>query len=182
MLSNTDIEITSKDLFSTMNATDDENIGGIAPKIVSVFTKKNQNPFLLERPSKRYLTARRIMFKNPIMFCCFNILRKVKIKLEKTVESQNEMDIYAPHGSFMIINKRYFESGGDIKFNSFLFGEEIFLGENMRRMNLKVRFRSDIEILHKEHVTTSLIKKSKKREYHYNSIVYLLDFLYGKKI
>lgn len=178
IISNTDIEIISKDLLVNIQKLDDENTGIIAPMIISGFSNNNQNPFMLKRPSKKYLQTRKIIFSNKYIYYFFIFLSKVKAKFRSEVIDTKNIEIYAPHGSFIIINKRYFERGGDLRFNSFLFGEEIFLGEITRNLNLKVKYNSTIKIKHNEHATTSLIKYNKKREYLYKSICSLLELLY----
>jgi hypothetical protein len=62
-------------------------------------------------------------------------------------------EIYAPHGSFIALNRKYFESGGDLNYGAFLTGEEIFIAETARRLGLVIVYDSRLRVIHHEHAT-----------------------------
>lgn len=46
--------------------------------------------------------------------------------------------VYAPHGSLMIFPRRFFESGGHLRYPIPLFGEEEFVGDMARSIGMPV--------------------------------------------
>lgn len=66
--------------------------------------------------------------------------------------------VYAPCGSFIVFSRFYFENGGTLDFDGFLYGEEIFVAEECRRANLKVMLTPEIVIAHEAYNTTNPIR------------------------
>jgi GT2 family glycosyltransferase len=66
--------------------------------------------------------------------------------------------IYAPHGSFLIFSSEYFRAGGSLDFPCFLFGEEVYLAEVLRKLGLDVVYEPSLEVVHQEHKSTKLVK------------------------
>src|SRR5882762_7093902 len=62
--------------------------------------------------------------------------------------------IYAAHGSFFIFSRRYFEAGGFLDGNLFLYGEEISVAEICRSLRLPVVYEPSLCVLHNEHQST----------------------------
>jgi GT2 family glycosyltransferase len=73
--------------------------------------------------------------------------------------------IYAPHCSFVIFNRKYFETGGTLKHGAFLFGEEIFVAETVRNLGFRIIYDPRFFVLHREHATTSILKGRKMLVY-----------------
>src|SRR5205823_4228222 len=65
--------------------------------------------------------------------------------------------IYAAHGSFLIFSRRYFEAGGFLDGNLFLYGEEISVAEICRSLGLPVIYEPSLCVLHKEHQSTGRV-------------------------
>src|SRR5947208_6891971 len=65
--------------------------------------------------------------------------------------------IYAAHGSFFIFSRRYFEAGGFLDENLFLYGEEISVAEICRSLGLLVVYEPSLCVLHKEHESTGKV-------------------------
>ncbi len=93
--------------------------------------------------------------------------------------SSNE-PIYAVHGSFIAIKKDYFEKGGSLRYGSFLYGEEIFLAEETRRIGLKTGVLSSICVMHNEHITTGKIKGKRHMHYLNESLRFLQKTYFSK--
>ena len=101
-------------------------------------------------------------------------------KRKKLQPQYPEMDIYAGHGSFMMLTRSYFESYAKIEYPIFLFGEELFLAEQVRLAGKKVRYIPTLVIEDNEHVSTSTIKKKSYFKYNQDSIKYILDTYYNE--
>src|SRR3989442_14004267 len=65
--------------------------------------------------------------------------------------------IYAPHGAFFIFSRRYFEAGGYLDGNLFLYGEEISVAEICRSLGLPVIYEPSLCVLHQEHQSTGKV-------------------------
>src|SRR5205823_702439 len=62
--------------------------------------------------------------------------------------------IYAPYGAFFIFSRKYFDAGGYLDENLFLYGEEISVGEICRSLQLPVIYEPSLCVLHNEHQST----------------------------
>src|SRR2546427_119628 len=65
--------------------------------------------------------------------------------------------IYAPHGALFIFSRRYFEAGGYLDGNLFLYGEEISVAEICRSLGLPVIYEPSLRVLHNEHQSTGRV-------------------------
>jgi len=73
----------------------------------------------------------------------------------RTSQGMDPTEIYAPHGSFIIFSREYFERGGSLKPGAFLYAEELFVAETCRRLGLKAVYWPVIQVAHDEHVSTA---------------------------
>jgi GT2 family glycosyltransferase len=74
----------------------------------------------------------------------------------------SDMQIYAPHGSIFIFRRAFFEHGGNIRFPYFLFGEEIYIAEQVKEKGGKILYAPELNIIHNEHTSTGLFKWGRK--------------------
>jgi GT2 family glycosyltransferase len=71
-----------------------------------------------------------------------------------SISNGGRQPIYAPHGAFMIFSRRYFEAGGYLDGNLFLYGEEISVAEICRSLGLAVIYEPSLCVVHNEHAST----------------------------
>ena len=173
VISNTDIKIKSSDFISKL---DNEDAICIAPKIISLETKRNQNPFLIGRIKDRKLKILKIFYSNKVFFYLFNKLAKIKSDFFSSEFTDKVDKIYAAHGSFIIINKEFFRIGGTLYYSKLLYSEEIYLAEQIYRFGKQIKYLDNIEIEHNEHSTTGKIKNDIRRLKRYESISYILNW------
>ena len=83
--------------------------------------------------------------------------------------------MYAPHGSIILFTKQFFLSGGDLRYPCFLFGEEIFVGEECALRELCVRYVPELVVHDMDHGSTSLQSARFISSEHMKSLHYLLD-------
>ena len=151
------------------------DVAWVATTIWSEQEDRDKNPKIIERYSKEKLKKIRMLYKYPIL----DFIYTNTLYLKKKVRPQyQEQDIYAGHGSFMMLTKRFFEEYPKIDYPLFLFGEEMFLAELARKKNLKVRYVPDLIVIDKEHTSTSKMKKKAYYDYNLKSIDYILDTFY----
>jgi GT2 family glycosyltransferase len=161
IVSNCDIVVADDAFLQKLFARDPVSVGMIAPRIVVPRFDLDQNPFLSERPGRLRRFTMRLHSRNYFFCLAWNWLFRVKRILRSAAPSANSRrvpaanarptTIYAPHGSFMIFSRRFFEAGGYLDDQLFLFGEEIAAGEICRRLRLPVVYDPALSVVHNEH-------------------------------
>lgn len=176
-ISNVDL-LLKDDFFDKLSSVKiEKEVAWIAPKIYSKDEKRDRNPKVMSRYSKKKLQLLYYMYKYPILFYLYTMTAYKRKKLQPQYP---EMDIYAGHGSFMILTRSFFESYKEIHYPIFLFGEELFLAEEILKAGKKVRYVPSLVIYDNEHVSTSTIKKKTYFKYNQDSIKYILDTYYNE--
>ncbi len=171
IVSNPDITLDDADFFEKMcTLHQDTHCAMLAPRIMSSLTGDNQNPFMRQRPGKPITLFRKQLARHALLYNSYEILSHLKrgtrglIKRMKGYvngEAGDLLPIYAPHGSFLIFNRAYFEAGGNLVYEPFLYGEENYVGEISRQLNLPVIYDPRLKITHQEHATTGLMKSKR---------------------
>jgi len=169
IVSNADISFPRQDFFKRLFTFYKNNPPGVlAPKICSSFGT-DQNPYLLKRPSRIRMHFNKWVFRYYLTLMIYEIFSLMKQKLSALIRKipplsrikispQSPKAIYAPHGSFVIFHRSYFEAGGNLDYPVFLFGEEILIAETAKRLGLAVVYEPRLQVIHREHSTTSFFK------------------------
>ncbi|WP_368914448.1 glycosyltransferase [Exiguobacterium acetylicum] len=182
IISNTDIDYKENDFFEQLISKYPLGYPGIiAPSIISLKSKRDQNPYAIKRFSKKRLVFYKNLYKSDFLTKIASIvlrIRNKKIKGDNVTKTIVDNEIYAPHGAFVILNNHYFDVGGDLRYDSFLFCEEIYLGEISKEIGTKIKYDNSLIVIHDEHSSTSLVKKNKMLKYSRESIEYILDKFY----
>ncbi len=179
ILCNTDIEFKSKDFFSSVI---NENADVIGPSIISSKNKLDQNPYYKHRIALRKLKLLRVIFSFYPFYLLYQSASIIKTFLTKQLNANTEnkkQEVYTIHGSFMIFNQTFFSKRGNFNYGSFLYGEEIFIGEIARINSMKVVYDPNIQILHHEHSTTGTFKKPLHIKFMKQSIDYLINTFFN---
>jgi GT2 family glycosyltransferase len=163
------------------------DLGVIAPAILSSQWKTDYNPFRKSRIPLKKLIFYRIIYSNFLLHNGYQVIHYVKrilklIFLKKPTNKKSDVNqvgnIYAPHGSCIIFNKNYFDRGGTLDHISFLFGEEIFVGETVKKLGLNVMYFPDIIVRHYEHSSIGNFISRKINRFYRQSIVNIIDNYY----
>jgi GT2 family glycosyltransferase len=166
------------------------NVGAVAPRIASALTGRNQNPFMRSRPSAARMHFYKWLYRSWLALNAYELASTVFHRMRSALRrARTAADpgrnlggkIYAPHGSFLILSKEYFRAGGSLDFPCFLFGEEIYLAENLRKLNLDVLYEPSLEVLHQEHTSTKLLKSRKVARFVAASAAYCADTYFPLK-
>ena len=185
VISNTDIHFEDAGLLNLMyNKYNDrdEDIFGI--DILSSLNGQHQNPYIPERISRKKMEFFLQITSDTLKYNAFLLLyyakNKLKGILQKTGNSaySKEGRVYSIHGSFMIFAKSYFLKGGNFSYDSFLFCEEIFIGEVARIKKMNVYYDPSFRIIHREHSTTGVFKKARDVKFMHESYQYILENYY----
>jgi len=173
IVSNVDLTIPDRGFLERLEKL---NVGGdvalVAPSIRSNLTGIDQNPFMRVRPSALRMHLYKWLYRSRFVVNLHELSSAAVHKLttfarRRRAREQNasRQPIYAPHGSFLIFNRAYFERGGDLDYPEFLFGEEIYIAEKARSLNLKVVYEPSLVVVHEEHRSTKLFKSPEMARY-----------------
>lgn len=152
ILSNVDITMDENAIKALCLFNDTENVGWIAPQIYSDLEHRDRNPSVMHRYSRSKLRLLLFMYECPLAYWLYkNTLYKRKKLQSKPTKAA---DIYAGHGSYIILTQAYFQRAGAIDYPVFLYGEELYLAEQCRENALKVVYYPSMRIYDKEHAST----------------------------
>lgn len=176
IISNVDLEL-AEDFFINIQAIKvSSKIGVLAPSILSKHRDNDLNPKILNKPKKSRILLNYLLFKYPIVFKYYAKLSDKKIK--HTQAHSDKKIIYAAHGSFIIFNQIFFKQGGIIDYPIFLFGEEMYVAETMKRMKLKIQYTQSIKIFDFDHGSTSKENTTFISAEHRKALKYILKNYY----
>lgn len=161
---NHDVLIEDPDFFSKLFLQDPMATGVIAPRIQILPKGLDQNPFMRYRPGKVRWNVLRLAYSSYGLALIWDWISRKKKALRssdwmprsagKPSEKVQSEPIYAAHGSFFIFSRRYFEKGGYLDGNLFLYGEEISVAEICRSLDLPIVYEPSLRVLHDEHRST----------------------------
>jgi GT2 family glycosyltransferase len=192
---NVDIEFSDGQFFSALRELETtESLGVVAPRIWSARWKRDLNPKISRRPSKARMNLYKVIFGNYFLQMAYEILSFLKNGLKASIreglgsfrgrpkidtQTEDAASIYAPHGSCMIFNRRYFSAGGTFDYSVFLFGEEIFVAETAKGLGLAVSYCPWLQILDGEHASTGIIRSRKVAGYMKDATNYLVEHYFA---
>ena len=179
IVSNVDLR-PRKDLLERLCTFEEvANLGVLAPAVHSDLTGTNQNPYMIERPGRLRMHAYRIIFRSYWLYLAYEVaahsFRRLRFHCSicpATFDLGTPISIYAPHGSCVIFAREFFRRGGSLRYPSFLFGEEIFVAEQARKLQLRVLYKEDLWFSHAEHVSTEIWRSRKMVKYAQESADY----------
>lgn len=177
---NADVLIEDEDFFVKLFKRDPLSVGVVAPRItIKSNSRIEQNPFMIDRPGKWRRFTMRFYSSCYLLGLFWDWLSRQKRAFHANISSgsaaNSEQVVYAAHGSFMIFSRRFFEMGGYLDNNLFLFGEEIAVGEVCRNLGLSVVYDPKLHVLHDEHQSVGAGMTRNAYQYHRQSVRYLFS-------
>ncbi len=164
---NHDVVIQDRDLFAKLFAHDPSSVGVIAPRIQILGSGMDQNPFMRDRPGRFRWWVYRFAKSAYSVAVVWDWIGRLKRAWKSAVAMQDTAPaltpdresepIYAAHGSFFIFSRQYFEKGGYLDGDLFLYGEEISVAEICRSLNLPILYQPSLLVLHDEHQSTGKV-------------------------
>jgi GT2 family glycosyltransferase len=125
----------------------------VAPDVTALPGGHPQNPFLEVRPSVRRMLLRRLALSTRLT--AWGAKRVAARNRSKSAMAQRlAKEIYAPHGSFILFRRAFFDQGGALAHPPFLYGEEITVAECALRLGQGVRYEPGLKVEHNEHQAT----------------------------
>jgi GT2 family glycosyltransferase len=166
--------------FDKLIGTDvQENLGMIAPSIISQKWDADYNPKIPVRYTRKKLRLYQFLYSNFLIQNLFLmgaylkkwLIGKVAPTRKRVVGMfPGKRKIYAPHGSCMIFTKTYFERGGTLDLANFLFGEEVLVAETCREKGLDINYDPSFVILDFEHASIGFFVSPRMNRYFRESI------------
>jgi len=161
---NHDVVIEDQEFFLKLFRKDPKGVGVLAPRIQTVPGAVDQNPFMAKRPGWLRWLWLRLIYSTYGTMAIWNWLSNKKKRMDAPAASDNQsnivngrrkcMQIYAPHGAFLIFSRRYFDAGGYLDDQLFLYFEEIAVAEICRSLRLPIVYDPSLNVLHAEHQST----------------------------
>ena len=193
VVANTDISFPDYDVLTRLSRLPKGESPVIAPAIRSNLSGTDQNPYMSKRPSGVRMHFYKWVFRYYPLFVIYHQLSAAKQKITALFHSSGRsasgsgeakeaqrQPIYAPHGAFMIFHRSYFQAGGSFDYAVFLFGEEIFVAETVRRLGLTVMYEPSLVVVHREHATTGS-RSRQIAKYAAEASAYCADQYFGAK-
>lgn len=172
---NTDLEL-DRDFFLELVAAPLSAETGVLAPAVHLPDGTHQNPYLRARPSLLRVLAHRLVFRAGWLAWGWTLghelLRRTRphTRVGGTRERQR---IYAPHGAAMFFRRSFFQQGGTLRFGSFMFGEELHIAEQARRMDVGVVYEPSCRVLHNAHAVVGKLPSATSRAWRAQSSDYI---------
>lgn len=146
ILSNNDIQFDSNDIIPTLERyqTSEPHTSLISPRLIS--SGSSINPYLYSRPTKYKMMLWTFILSNYYFAKLFFSIISFKKKKENVKPSNSK--IYATHGSIFIFTRKFFLLGGRLDEIPFLYGEEIYVAEQIRCVGGNCDFVDSINVSH----------------------------------
>ena len=191
IVSNTDLFFEDKDFFVKLfSLYKGISVGIVAPTIISTLTGVDQNPQISVRPSARKMWFYTFIYRFYILgqaywfLSMFKNMFKSRMVLSKGGRFKRECsvvsEIYAPHGSFVILNRNFFDKNGTLQHGSFLFGETITLAEHAIRLGVKVLYDPRLKVFHKEHASFGLLRSRQSIKFQWEGSKFTFETYFKK--
>ena len=176
IISNVDVLVDELFFVSFKDLSIDQQTAWIAPAIYSESEKRDVNPKIQERYSKKRLKQLRLLVRFPLLYHLYT--KTVYRKKVITATQKPQQDIYAGHGSFMIFTSEFFRNCPEMNYPVFLFCEEIFLAEKDKSIGCKTTYCPSVKIHDKEHASTGKMKLARYCKYNYEALNYIINQFY----
>lgn len=165
-ISNVDLQL-AEDFFEHLLAVDTNGIGWMAPDIYTDKINRHENPYMMSRPTKRNFRIWNIIYSSTLIYRFYHRLYVLKGRKAKTYPA---CGIYAGHGSFMLFTKAFVERNPVLQFSGFMYGEEIYLAELVRKAELNVQYVPTLRIANIGNINTGLINQAQKSKWSKESL------------
>lgn len=133
-----------------------------------------RNPFHIDRPTARWMQRRVRLFSSPWLTVPYVTAARWKQAWGRPPSVPAEPTaIYAGHGSLVLLHRRFFQRGGTLSYDGFLYGEEIHLAEQMRDLGLEVWWAPVLQAIHRGGGVINGIPIAQRREWWEDSYRYL---------
>jgi GT2 family glycosyltransferase len=187
LVTNVDIVFTHH-FFDRLNGLNgQQDLGIVAPSIISQKWNVDYNPKIAERYSKERIQFYQFLYSSFLIHNLFLLgayMKKWILGLQHRNKANAEYPvqkvrkIYAPHGSCLVFNRNYFIRGGTLDLPNFLFGEEVLVAETALHLGLDVEYHPELIVNDHEHASVGFFVTPRINEYYRESNQSILDRYY----
>lgn len=158
IVSNVDLAIEQPEFLDILSRVRGPDIGAIAPSIRSRMTGVDQNPYMARRPSSQSMQRYVWLYSHYPLAALYERAARLWKRARTFMRTgrstaEGPRDVYAPHGSFIVLTREFFARGGRLEYGAFLFNEELHVAEQARALGLRILYRPDLRVTHDEHVS-----------------------------
>lgn len=176
IMSNTDIAFQDKAFVTKLeNKSYDNNLGVIGPSILVSELNSYDNPVSDERYTVNQLDSIIKKHRIPVLRESYVTAAFLKPKFIKRKKDTTSRSVYELHGCFFILSSKYAEYIKELEFGVLLYSEETFIAENAYRKGFIAYYDAELEIIHKEHSTTSKLKPTRRAKLMAESLSWIRD-------
>ncbi len=176
IMSNTDIAFPDKAFVTKLeNKSYDNNLGVIGPSILVSELNSYDNPVSDERYTVNQLDSIIKKHSIPVLRESYVTAAFLKPKFIKRKKDTTSRSVYELHGCFFILSSKYAEYIKEFAFGVLLYSEEPFVAENAYRKGFIAYYDAELEIIHKEHSTTSKLKPTRRAKLMAESLSWIRD-------
>ena len=176
IMSNTDIAFKDKAFVTRLgNKNYDSNLGVIGPSILVSELNSYDNPASNERYTVNQLNRIIRIHSIPVLRESYVTAAFLKPKFIKRKKDTTSRSVYELHGCFFILSSKYAEYIKDLEFGVLLYSEESFIAENAYRNGFIAYYDAELEVVHKEHSTTSKLKPTRRAHLIAESMSWIRD-------
>lgn len=184
VVSNPDIAFPDDDfLTNLLEVAITPNLGALAPDIrlapeTSQWGRGHpQNPLMEERPSLGRMRLLEIVHGWGFLYALVEMRHRLKTRRPARPPGLPR-PIHAPHGSAIVFSRNYFERGGTLEHGVFLYGEELFVAEELRLRGLQCLFEPRLKLCHVGGVTTRALGSRRQRLHNHGALRFVRQRYY----
>ena len=180
IISNVDI-VLAENFFIELNNQSVDGIGWIVPRIYSACRNTEENPQAIHRYSKSKIQLLRFLYAHPDLYRLYRHSAHKLTQLRRNNKNRFEqnMDIYAGNGSFFLFTQAFVQLNVPLQYPCFLYGEEIYFAELVRKSGLRTVFVPNLYIENKTpNVSTSRLGTKGRCAYSKQAMDYLFKTFY----
>ena len=175
IISNVDVLLDELFFIQLFEIEVNNKVGWIAPQIYSRDENRDRNPKIINRLSKIKIQLIKLFYKIPVLFLIYTRTLHNRKRINTLPPRSN---IYAGHGSFIILTKHFFKKYKKIFYPVFLFGEELFFAELIKNKNMKVIYEPNVKVYDYDHISTSKLGYRIYCKENYKAIKYIIREFY----
>ncbi len=176
IVSNPDVRLTPG-FVAGIVATDGDVI---APTVIT--NGCDVNPYMLERPRRHRFFGARVAATGRWILSLATIVgitrRLIPAKTRRGALTL-PTPAYAPHGSIFALRSTYLSRPGSVSYPMFLFGEELWIGEQSLRYGLQVLYQPSAVAFHIGRTSTGILRSSIVTKYLRDSLRFNLTYMFG---
>jgi len=175
IVANADLRIDPSFFYRLLRHRWPSSIGWLCPDIRESDAWP-RNPFHAERPTTRWMRNRVRLFSSSWLTVPYVTAARWKRTMSTPpAVPPSPTSIYAGHGSLALLHRRFFQKGGTLSYEGFLYGEEIHLAEQMRCLGLQVWWSPSLHAIHRGGSVIDGIPISQRRVWWEESYRYLCE-------